>query len=307
MDHPPVQVRTASTLLPRVSLPYRVTMTASLVTTASHQTSDRTRQAIVFILSLLAIAGAALGSGAFGGTPVQDVAGGALAADATVIAPAGAAFSIWSVIYLGLFAYAVWQLFPSQAARPVHRQVGYLIALSMLLNALWIGVVQLGLLAVSVLVIVVLLAILGVTFALLQRTPRDVDSSAARITEAIVLDGTVGLYLGWVTIATAANVTAWLTQLGFSGWGLTSDAWGVIVVAVAAIVGVATAIVGRGRLAPALSLSWGLAWVAVARLTAEPESQAVGIAAALAAAIVLVAAVVSRILADRSRRRPVVA
>ncbi|GAA3861856.1 tryptophan-rich sensory protein [Leifsonia kafniensis] len=275
--------------------------------TASPQTSDRVRQATVFILALLAIAGAMIGSGAVGGTPIQDAAGGALAADATLIAPAGPAFSIWSVIYLGLLAYAVWQLFPSQATRAVHRRVGYLIALSLLLNAAWIGTVQLGQLGLSVVVIVALLVVLGLTFAVLQRTPRGAVTTAAGVWEAIVLDGTIGLYLGWVTIATAANVTAWLTELGFTGWGIQPDAWGVAVIAVAAVVGVATAIAGRGRLTPAIALAWGLGWLAVARLAGEPESQLVGIAAALAACLVLGTTVLLRILAQRAGPRPALA
>lgn len=273
----------------------------------SPQTSDRVRQVVVFVLALVAIAGAFFGSGALGGTPVQDAAGGALASDSTLIAPAGPAFSIWSVIYLGLFAYAVWQLFPSQAARAVHRRVGYLIALSMLLNAAWIGVVQLGQVGLSVLVIFVLLAVLGVTFSLLLRTPRNADSKAAVVVESIVLDGTVGLYLGWVTIATAANVAAWLTALGFRGFGIDPDAGGVGVVVVAALCGVATAISGRGRLTPAIALAWGLCWVAVARITDEPASQLVGIAAVVAACVVIVVAVVYRVVAQHADSRSAVA
>lgn len=273
----------------------------------SPQTSDRVRQIIVFALALVAIAGAFFGSGALGGTPIQDAAGGALASDSTLIAPAGPAFSIWSVIYLGLFVYAVWQLFPSQAARTVHRRVGYLFALSMLLNAAWIGVVQLGQVGLSVLVIFLLLAVLGVTFRLLLRTPRGADSKAAVVAESIVLDGTVGLYLGWVTIATAANVAAWLTALGFRGFGLDPDAWGVGVVIVAALCGVATAISGRGRLTPAIALAWGLCWLAVARITDEPASQLVGIAAVVAACVVIVAAVVYRVVAQQTDNRSAVA
>jgi hypothetical protein len=193
----------------------------------------------------------------------------------------------------------VWQLFPAQAAREVHRRVGYLIALSLLLNAVWIMTVQLGQLGLSVVVIVALLVVLSLAFAALQRIPRDVAQTSARIWESIVLDGTVGLYLGWVTIATAANVTAWLVQLGFTGWGIRPDVWGVIVVVVAAAVGVATAIAARGRLTPAVALAWGLSWLAVARLTTEPQSQLVGIAAALAAGVVLAAAVVVRVVAQR--------
>jgi len=273
----------------------------------SPQTSDRVRQVVVFVLALVAIAGAFFGSGALGGTPIQDAAGGALASDSTLIAPAGPAFSIWSVIYLGLFAYAVWQLFPSQAARAVHRRVGYLIALSMLLNAAWIGAVQLDQVGLSVLVIFVLLTVLGVTFSLLLRTPRNTDSKAAVVVESIVLDGTVGLYLGWVTIATAANVAAWLTALGFRGFGINPDAWGVGVIVVAALCGVATAISGRGRLTPAIALAWGLCWLAVARITDEPASQLVGIAAVVAACVVIVVAVIYRVVIQRTDSRSAVA
>jgi hypothetical protein len=276
---------------------------SSQAVSESPRAADRVRQAVVFVLALLAIAGAAIGSGAFGGTPIQDAAGGALAADSTLIAPAGPAFSIWSVIYLGLFAYAVWQLFPGQAARTVHRRVGYLIALSMLLNAAWIGSVQLDQVWLSVVVIVVLLAVLGVAFAVLQRTPRNAGSTPGVVVESVILDGTVGLYLGWVTIATAANVAAWLTDAGFSGLGIEPEVWGVAVVIVAALFGVATAIAGRGRLTPALALAWGLCWLAVARLTGEPGSTSVGIAAVIAACVVIVAAAARRIVAARSGDR----
>lgn len=268
--------------------------------TDSPQTSDRLRQIIVLVLSLLAIAGAFIGSGAFGGTPVQDASGGALSSESTLIAPAGPAFSIWSVIYLGLFAYAVWQLFPRQAARTVHRRVGYLMAASMLLNAAWIGVVQLGSVGGSVFVIIVLLAALGITFSILRRTARDDASRSERVVQAIVLDGTLGLYLGWVTIATAANVSAWLTDIGFDGFGLDPEIWGVTVVVVAAIVGIATAMVGRGRFTPAIALAWGLSWLAVARLTGEPDSRIVAIAAIIAAVLVLTAAVLTRVVAHRA-------
>ncbi|UNK71456.1 tryptophan-rich sensory protein [Microbacterium sp. H1-D42] len=262
------------------------------------QGADRVRQVIVFVLSIVAIAAAFVGSGALGGTPMQEAADGAFSDDATLIAPAGPAFSIWSVIYAGLLAYAVWQALPGQAARAVHRRVGYLVALSMLLNAAWLAVVQLGQVGLSVVVIVVLLAVLGVTFSRLQRMPREAGSQAARITESIVLDGTVGLYLGWVTIATAANITAWLVDTGFTGFGIPADGWGVAVVIAAAVLGIATAIAGRGRLTPAIGLAWGLCWLAVARLTGEPQSTPVALAALVASAAVILTAAVLRVLAQ---------
>lgn len=91
------------------------------------------------LITAIAIVGAFVGSGLLGGTPVQDAAGGWLSSTATPIAPAGTAFRIWSLIYLGLAGYAVWQLGESSLRLD---RVRWLIALSALLNALWIGAVQ---------------------------------------------------------------------------------------------------------------------------------------------------------------------
>lgn len=267
---------------------------------SSAQTNDRIRQVVVMVLAVVAIAGAFIGSGALGGTPIQDAAGGALAADATLIAPAGPAFSIWSVIYAGLLGYAVWQLLPTQATRDVHRRVGYLVALSMVLNALWIGAIQLDQLGLSVLVIVVLLGVLGILLHRLVSAPAQRASRGTRVVDAVVLHGTVGLYLGWVTIATAANITAWLVAIGFDGFGVEPDVWGVAVVIVAGAIGIATALAGRGRLTPAISLAWGLVWLAVARLTDEPRSVAVGAAAVITAIVVLLVAAARKLVAARS-------
>lgn len=262
--------------------------------------ADTVRQVVVVVSLLVAIGGGVIGSGALGGTPIAEAAGGALSADATLIAPAGPAFSIWSVIYLGLAAYAVWQLLPGQRASERQRRLGYPVAASLLLNAAWILSVQAGLLWLSVVVIVLLLAVLAIAFRIcVRRQPTG-------WVEAIVVDGVIGLYLGWVCVATAANTAAWLTDVGFDGWGLNPDAWGVIVVAVAALVGIGLAVGCRGRLSPAVSLGWGLSWVAVGRLTGEPYSVSVGATAiaAVVAVVTITAFVRLRWAPPGSNRRP---
>ncbi|QWT24264.1 tryptophan-rich sensory protein [Subtercola sp. PAMC28395] len=252
---------------------------------------DTVRQSVVVSSAVIAVVGAFVGSGAAGGTPIAEAAGGALGADSTLVAPAGGAFAIWSVIYLGLVAYAFWQLLPAQKTDARQRALGYPIAVTLILNAAWILSVQAGYLALSALVIVMLLASLCYAFAMTLR------SRPRTVIETIVLDGTVGLYLGWVSIATAANLTAWLQQAGFTGWGLPAEVWGVAVVAVAGLVGVLLAVYGRGRLAPMFSLTWGIVWVAVCRLTGTLPSTPVAIAALVAAAVVIIATIVARLRA----------
>jgi len=115
------------------------------------------------------------------------------------------------------------------------------------------------------------------------------------VADGIITDATIGLYLGWACVATAANVTALLVASGFTGWGLAPELWSVVVVAVGAAVGVVLAVVSRGRISPALTLAWGLTWVAVGRLAGEPASLVTGIAASVAVAIVLIVTIVIRL------------
>jgi hypothetical protein len=77
------------------------------------------------------------------------------------------------------------------------------------------------------------------------------------------------------------------------------------VVAIAGAVGVLVAIGGRGRLAPAVSLSWGLAWLAVARLTGDLFSTPAAITAIACVVLVLAATVVIRFRAPRLETRSV--
>lgn len=249
---------------------------------------DLARQIIILVSSVLAIIAAFIGSGAFFGTPIQEAAGGFLDADSTLTAPGTGAFRIWSVIYTGMLAYAIWQALPAQRHDTRQERVGWWVAASLILNAVWIGVVQADLLYLSLPVIVLLLVVLCRIFVTLRRT------APKNRVEVVVADGAIGLYLGWVIIATVANATAILLAAGFDGFGIAPEIWSSLVLAVAAAVGIALAFWGGGRIAPALSLSWGIAWVAVARFTDEPYSPATGVAAIVAVALIVIVTLFAR-------------
>ena len=256
--------------------------------TAATPSSDVARPGFVWLVvlsAIVAVVGGFLGSGAVVGTPIAEAADGALSATATLVAPAGPAFSIWSVIYLGLIAYAVWQALPAQRRSERQRALRVPIAVTILLNAAWITVVQFGQVFLSVVVIVALLASLAFVFARLIAAPR---STAV---DTVITDGTMGLYLGWVSIATVANISAWLASIGVES---AATVWAVVVLVVAAAVGLFLATVSAGRIAPALSLSWGLGWAAQGRLSGEVLNTTVGWTAAVAAIVVLVGTIAVR-------------
>ncbi|OZF00703.1 tryptophan-rich sensory protein [Rhodococcus sp. 15-2388-1-1a] len=238
---------------------------------------------VVVVSAVVAVVVSFLGSGAWIGTPIAEAAGGALSATSTLVAPAGPAFSIWSVIYTGLIAYAVWQFLPGRTAR--HDALRAPIVASMLLNPAWILVIQIGQLWLSVIVIVALLAVLARVFVLMQQHRPE------GVVDAVITDGTMGVYLGWVCVATIANISAWLVSLGFTSG---ATVWAVIVLVVAAGVGVFLAQYSGGAVAPMLAIVWGLGWVAQGRLSGEVVDTTVGWTAVLAAVVVALATVAIR-------------
>ncbi len=260
--------------------------------TQQSRPNDLARQIAVISAAVFMIIAAMVGTGLLGGTAVQDLQGGALDEDGSYLAPASPAFQIWSAIYLGLLAYAVWQALPGQRTRDRQRAIGWWIALTMVLNGLWLVMAQFTTLIATVIAIIVLLIALGVTFRISVLTRVSGDGVA----DALLIDGVTGLHLGWVTLATVANITAWLTQVAPESWADAATGWGIAVLVVVGVVGLAISVVSGGRIAPALAIAWGLSWVAVARITGEPESVGIGVTAAIVAVVVLAGAVVVKIL-----------
>ena len=257
-------------------------MTAT-ATSTTPTSADRARQVGVTLAEIFCVVGTLVGVGVIG-TRVEESSGGALAADATLIAPAGPAFSIWTPIYLGLAAYTVWQWLPQQAAEPRHRAIGWLVAASMVFNAAWLLVTQQGWLWASVVVILALALSLGLLVVRLQQHP------SYGYGETVVVDGTFGLYLGWVAVATCANITTTLIESGVDPGGPVAEVLALVVLAVAAGLGVLFARRLGGRWAVAVAMAWGLGWIAYGRALDEPRSLLVGLGAVVAALVVLSAA-----------------
>ncbi|QYB07579.1 tryptophan-rich sensory protein [Rhodococcus sp. USK10] len=250
---------------------------------------DGVRVLLVIVSAALAVVGSFIGSGALVGTPIAQVADGALAADATAVAPGGPAFSIWTLIYAGFLAYAIWQALPAHRADVRQRQVGWWYAAAMVLNAVWITCVQFEQLWLSVLVIIALLAVLVVVFGVLTT-----ERPSGRA-EAVVVDGTAYIYLGWVCVAVVANIAATLAAADIDPFGLGPDTWAVLVLALVAVVAGLLAVAGHGRFTVTAAIVWGLGWIVVARTSGDGlDSRPAAIAATVAAAVALVATAVTR-------------
>jgi hypothetical protein len=171
--------------------------------------------------------------------------------------PAGYVFSIWGLIYLGLIAFAVFQALPAQRQNPRLRSTGWWICLGGLANITWIFLWHYEKFVLTLGAMLILLATLIITYLRLG-IGRIKVSPAERYTTQL----TFSIYLGWITVATIANVTELLNYLNWEGFGIRPITWmWIILAAVFVIAGLMN--FTRRDVAYTGVILWALAGIAV--------------------------------------------
>ncbi len=202
-----------------------------------------------------------------------------------VFVPAGYVFSIWGIIYLLLAGYTLYQALPSQRENPSLRRIGFLAALSNVLNGAWIFFWHFNL---YVWTMVIMLALLATLIAIYLRL--GIGTQKFTTTEKWLVSVPFSVYLGWITVATIANATALLKYSGWSGWGLDGQAWTVILLIAGVVISAAISLRHRD-IGYALVLVWAFTGIAVKWLGVYP---AVVISAFVAVGFVLLFLAIGR-------------
>jgi hypothetical protein len=178
--------------------------------------------------------------------------------------PAGLTFSIWSVIYLLLTVYCVYELLPKVWRN--HQQgvfierIGPLFIFSSILNMGWIFAWHYELVSLSVAIMLLFLLILITIYLKLR-----IGMSEAPAQEKYLVHLPFSIYLGWISVATIANITALLVYWKWDGFGLSPQLWTVAVIAVA--IGLAVSMLIRHRdIFYALVIDWALLGILLKRL-----------------------------------------
>lgn len=200
--------------------------------------------------------------------------------------PAGYVFSIWGLIYLGLLLFAVYQVLPGQRENPRLRRVGYLFPLSCVANVAWLFLWHYEYFVGT---LVAMLALLGLLIAIYLRLGigREVVPAAERWLVRVPFS----IYLGWVTVATVANVTSLLDYLNWGGWGISEEIWAVIMLAAATAIAWAVGLT-RGDIAYLLVIVWAFAGIAVKHSGTPLVAIAAWVTTGLAALAVIVGPIV---------------
>ena len=154
--------------------------------------------------------------------------------------------------------------------------IGWAFAISCLLNALWIIAWHYEQLPLSVLIIAgMLIALLVINRNLLNFSPG--------LTRAAF-----GIYLGWICIATIANVTALLVNYNWGAWGISQEAWTIIMIATGAGIA-ALAVYKLENPFAGLAVIWAFAGIILKRQNDFPS---IVIAASIAIVIVSLATII---------------
>ena len=209
-------------------------------------------------LVILALVGVIVVNGLANALPLNGLQTGEISDRFTVyFVPAGYVFSIWGLIYLGLVAFAIFQALPSQRQNPRLRAVGWWIALGGLANCAWIFLWHYEQFPLTIIAMLVLLCALVVTYLLLG-TGRIAASTAETWAARLPFS----TYLGWITVATAANVTSLLDYLKWDRFGIAPEIWMGIVLAAVLVIAVMMNFTRRD-VAYALVILWALAGISV--------------------------------------------
>lgn len=234
------------------------------------------------ILVLVAVAATIIVNGLATALPINGQTTGEISDSFDVFfVPAGYVFSIWGLIYVGLIAYAIYQLLPAQAENRELISIGNIFILSSLANMVWIVLWHYEFFPLSVVVMLVLLVCLILIYLRL-------DIGRAQVSAGMrwFVHLPFSIYLGWITVATVANITALLDYWDWSGWGIGPEMWTVIMLAIATAVGGLMSFT-RGDIAYALVLVWAFAGIAI-KHSANPTVSTAAWAAVVITALLMV-------------------
>lgn len=190
--------------------------------------------------------------------------------------PAGYVFSIWGVIYLFLFAFLIYQFSPSQKNEELYADIAPYFLVTNVANAIWLVLFHYQQHYFTIIPMLVLLVALIAIYQHLQK-------NAGTGRKKVFVDLPFSIYLGWVSVATIANMTQLLDYLGWSGFGISAEIWLVIVLAIAVIL---SFLINRKYhdLAYSLVLVWAFIGIGVK----FPANRIVSLSAYVAAGLVLV-------------------
>ncbi|MEF8847968.1 MAG: hypothetical protein V5A68_02410 [Candidatus Thermoplasmatota archaeon] len=179
--------------------------------------------------------------------------------------PAGITFAIWGLIYVLIILFVVYlakDLFKKEKkTKSFLEKISYFFILASLANISWIFLWHYEQIILSIIPMCVLfLSLLAIYLRL------NIGIDKVSIKEKIFLHIPISVYLGWITVATIANVTAVLVRIGWNGFGISEEIWAILVIAVATFITILV-LLKRKDYAYSAVIIWALIGIYIKRIT----------------------------------------
>lgn len=153
-----------------------------------------------------------------------------------LFAPAPITFAIWGLIYLLLGAYSIYQMKvvdDLSVRQNLMDDIALIFGFSNLANAAWIVAWHYGEILVSLgLIVFVLICLILIA--------NEIKYGSLYGKDFFLIKAPFGIYFGWITVATIANVTSYLVSIGFDGFGIDESVWTILILVVSLLIGVIT-------------------------------------------------------------------
>ena len=154
----------------------------------------------------------------------------------SLFTPAGVTFSIWALIYLALAAFCIYHLVrafknsPDDQANRDLQKIGYSFVINNLATTGWLFAWTSEQLLLSVILILIQLLTLMVIHHRLH-----IHDASRKIRSKFFTQFPLSIYIGWISIATIANISSYLTSINWTGWGVSAINWAITMIGIAVL------------------------------------------------------------------------
>ncbi len=215
-------------------------------------------------------------------------------------APAGVTFSIWGLIYLLLAVYTVYQLIQLKSGKPESKtellnKIGIYFSVSSAANIIWIFSWHHYLIPLTMLLMIVILICL---IMIMQEINKEKISSK----EKLLIRLPFSVYFGWITVATIANMTTLLVDLGWNRFGISEQIWTILIIIVGAVIAGITTI-KNGDIAYGFVPVWAYIGIIIKHVSEDGfAGQYIGIIITAYICIAIIFTVIAYVLLNEKRK-----
>jgi len=187
----------------------------------------------------------------------------------SLFTPIAFTFSIWSVIYTLLLVFVivgVINLIRGKRKKNslIDQRIGWLFWITCLFNGGWMIAWQYQYVGLSVIIMLGFLITLIRLYTEIRRNTNHLNTADKYISLPAF-----SIYLGWISVATIANISAWLISIQWSAWGISPVTWTIIMIVIATLLGLIMLAKNRDVFFT-LVILWALYGIMSKRISVDP-------------------------------------